>query len=124
MRTSNQAARSLFGGTAETERRASIRRPCKVQISYRASADPAEASWARGTVLDISATGICLLLNEASEPGTLLTVVLPSAAVRNGRRLLRARVVHVTTDPGNGSIHGCAVVGSKLSDEELQTLPG
>ncbi len=107
---------------AGIERRTSVRHPCKVRVAYQPGAGPVDGPWSRGTVLDVSATGVRLLLGQAVDAGTVLTVALPRL-VRGPRRLLQAQVVHTTAEDGRWAA-GCTLVGCRLSSEELQSLPG
>lgn len=72
------------------------------------------------TVLDISATGIGLLVRSSINKGSILVIELNST-VREIRHQRLARVTHVT-DQGDGSVLIGCEFASRLSDAELRTL--
>jgi c-di-GMP-binding flagellar brake protein YcgR len=71
-------------------------------------------------VLDISASGVGLLVERAIENGTLLSVELHNAAGTVERTML-ACIVHVTRQAANEWALGCNFIRS-LSEEDLEAL--
>ena len=105
----------------KTERRAWVRFPTNQAVCCQPMsgplADAPEGDWS-GRALDISAGGIALVLDRQVEPGTVLSVELPSKPTK--LRFLFARVVHATQEMSGKWILGCSFAWP-LSDEELQT---
>jgi hypothetical protein len=104
------------------ERRAYVRLTCDLAATCRPSGRSLEPSWL-GTVRDISAGGVGLLLRHCFHPGTALTVELREGTGRLVRTV-QVRVVHATALQVEGShrwLLGCAF-DRPLSDEELQAL--
>jgi hypothetical protein len=107
--------------SARTERRAWPRFPCAVP----ASCDPLAARYDRdvswpGTLRDVSARGVGLVLGRRFEPGTALAIKLPAADASPPCTLL-VRVVHVQAQDGNRWLLGCALVG-ELGADQLEGL--
>jgi hypothetical protein len=114
--------RPVFSPFCGLERRTSVRHPCKVRVAYQPGTGAVEGPWARGTVLDVSATGIRLLLAQAIDAGAVLTVALPRM-MRGQRRLLQAQVVRTSVEADGRWAAGCTLVGCKLTNDEIQSLP-
>jgi hypothetical protein len=73
----------------------------------------------RGKVVNISASGLALLVDEPLEAGALLSIHLPQRA--RGVLTILACVVH-TTDRGDGQqIAGCNFI-RELSESDLLSL--
>jgi PilZ domain-containing protein len=96
-----------------------VRFPINVKASCRKVGDAGDTS-NPGEVLNISASGIGLLMPVAVEAGTLLNVDLLDA---NGHalRTILACVVHTTERNGGDHAVGCNFI-RELTEEELQTL--
>ena len=73
-------------------------------------------------ILDISGTGMALVVSQPYEPGTLLDVEIPRAAPLFPRQLL-VHVRHLNDRPGGYWIAGCELV-KPLSSEDLRVLLG
>jgi PilZ domain len=71
------------------------------------------------TVQDISLAGGSLVLGRRFEPGSLLTVELPTAAGEPVR--LMARVVRAQAHTAKGWLIGCALL-DPLDEDELRAL--
>ena len=106
-----------------TERRAWVRMPKDQQVSCQplaaSTTEESETAWL-GTVRDISAGGVALVLNRRFEPGSLLIIDL-SAKTKTASQPRPVRVVHATTERKGRWIIGCAFA-SPLSQEELQSI--
>jgi len=91
----------------------SMKATCQIVALARDSFGPAK-------ILDISATGVSLLLNQQFEPGALLAVELSNS---DGRftRLLLVRVVHSQELGASNYVVGGAF-GSALSGDDIQSL--
>ncbi len=92
---------------ARPDRRSSERHPCTLETSCLRAADGENAWDAR--VIDISSTGVGLLLGRRFEPGTLLAFRLEG---RSGGQSYHAvaRVVHATRQAEGGWLLGCALL--------------
>jgi c-di-GMP-binding flagellar brake protein YcgR len=106
-----------------TGRRAWIRMPKEQQVSCQATAalgtEESETEWT-GTVRDISAGGIAVVLNRRFEPGTLLIVDLPGHS-KSASRPRPVRVVHATPEREGQWLIGCAFA-SPLSQNEILNI--
>jgi hypothetical protein len=74
-------------------------------------------------LLNISSTGLGLLMRHRFQPGSPLDVELHNSA-GGGRRGLRVRVVHASAVRSDGHaswLIGCTMI-QPLSEEELRTL--
>jgi c-di-GMP-binding flagellar brake protein YcgR len=93
--------------------------PCAVTATYQlaASDDPRQFP---AKVLDISASGVGLLVDRAVENGTLLSVELHNAPATTAKILL-ACVVHMRRQSDTAWALGCNFIRS-LSEEDLQAL--
>jgi hypothetical protein len=101
------------------ERRASVRYPCHLDILYWQSTGAAEA-YRSAKILDVSATGIGLLMSRPFETGTVLTIQLESANQKYTRTLM-VHVVHARQQSHNEWVVGCAF-DSKVTEEEARAL--
>jgi PilZ domain len=106
-----------------TDRRAWIRMPKDQQVTCQPMADPGteepQTGW-MGTVRDISAGGITVILNRHFEPETSLIVDL-SPASKAPSQPRPARVIHATAQGKGYWIIGCAFA-SPLSQKELLNI--
>jgi hypothetical protein len=114
---------SSAGPIAGVECRVWERHPCDLQTSCQplASRGGGDFMWG-GTVRDISANGIGLLLNRRFEPGTRLVIELPSLACGTRQSVL-ARVVHATPLAIGFWLLGC-VFSAPLPEDEFHALIG
>lgn len=71
-------------------------------------------------VLNISRGGLCLILYDRFEPGTVLTIGLTNTT-EHFLPPLRVRVVHSREQPDGTWVVGCAFA-NPLSDAELRAL--
>jgi hypothetical protein len=78
-----------------------------------------EATWA-ARILDVSATGVGLVLSRRFEPGTALLIELPNDAA-DGSVVVIGRVRQVTGGKDGRWLVGCALA-SPLSDHDLHEL--
>jgi PilZ domain len=102
------------------ERRAWVRYPCQLDIVYWKSTGSATEACRSARVLDISAGGVCMLLNRPFEAGTVLTLQLENAEQKSTRTLL-VHVVHVRPHSQTEWMVGCAF-DSKVSEEDARAL--
>jgi hypothetical protein len=101
------------------DQRTWMRFPSDVQVEYRQVGE-AEAGGHAAGVLNLSASGVSLLVPEAVENGTLLSVELRAAA-RPFTRTMLACVVHVNARPDGQWVLGCNFIRS-LSEEDMKAL--
>jgi hypothetical protein len=95
------------------------RYPCDVRASYRLAADPEDGP-RPVKVLNISASGVGLLVDRPVDNGTLLSVDLCSPAGAAGKTMLSC-VVHVSRQGEGEWALGCNFI-SELSEAELLAL--
>jgi hypothetical protein len=101
------------------DQRTWVRFSCDVKAVYQPVGGlPAGLKSAK--VLNLSASGVGLLVGEAVENGTLLSVELHAAHAPFTRTMLSC-VVHVTAQPGGEWALGCNFIRS-LSEEDLKAL--
>jgi hypothetical protein len=93
---------------ARRERRTAGRHPCTLETSCLQATD-GQNSW-DARVVDISATGVGLLLGRRFEPGTLLSFRLEGPEGGQSFNAF-ARVVHASRQAAGGWLLGCALVG-------------
>jgi hypothetical protein len=93
--------------------------PASVMARYAFTNGP-DAVWRTASVVNVSANGAALLLDEPIENGTLLTTELHAASGRAVVSLL-ACVVHVTTPAEGKWVAGCNFI-SELSENDLSAL--
>jgi hypothetical protein len=79
-----------------------------------------EQEWQRAWVLDISLTGVGLLLSRQLDPGLPVVVHLKSAAANKAFEL-SAIVCHASPQPDGDWVVGCKL-NDKLTDEQLDAL--
>jgi hypothetical protein len=99
------------------ERRHSPRFPSDLETQCRSLKD--SAAW-RAQVLNISRTGLALVLSRRFEKGAVLTMDLENARQDVSRNTL-ARVVYVRPHDGGTWLLGCVFV-NPLDDEELKAF--
>ena len=96
-----------------------MRFPCDVQAEYR-QVGGEDAGARPAGVLNLSASGVGLLVPEAVENGALLSVELRASA-RPCTRTMLACVVHVNARPDGRWALGCNFIRS-LSEEDMKAL--
>jgi serine/threonine protein kinase len=111
-------ALSSSAGATGRERRATVRYPSSADGNCRPIGGHA-FSWS-AKVVDISATGVQLLIRRRFEPGTVLALELRDGK-KNARRSVLARVVRVQQQPDRKWALGC-VLDYRLSQEDVQVL--
>jgi hypothetical protein len=79
-----------------------------------------ESAARRTWILNLSTTGVGLLLDEPLEADTLLVIHLKSATT-GATFQLPARVVHATVQPSGDWLVGCELA-EKLSQDDLEVL--
>ena len=104
---------------SNVERQAAVRYGCDLDSRCRRLTTGEKDFWG-ARILNISATGIALLMSRRFEPGTLLAITLEGSDSQSLHTLM-ARVVNVRADADSKWILGCAYT-TKLSEEEVQTL--
>ena len=100
------------------ERRAAERQPCGLETSCLRPTDGENAWDAR--VIDISTTGVGLLLTRRFEPGTLLTFRLEGRTEGQSYNAI-ARVVHATRQAEGGWLLGCVLL-DPLDEPQLRAF--
>jgi len=100
------------------ERRAAVRHPCRVLSACHPVPEGDRLCGARA--VDISATGIALVVDRPVEPETLLAVELPGRDQATPHTLL-VEVRHCRPQPEGGWLLGCAF-DHALSDADLRAL--
>jgi CheY-like chemotaxis protein len=116
------SVRPYFKSSPGAERRASARHPCHTRAYCQPGPGTLEGLWWQGTLVDVSAGGVRLVLGRRFTPGAIVTVALPSTPHEPGCTL-RARVVHAA-GAGGSWIAGCALVECELVEESLRSAPG
>jgi hypothetical protein len=105
--------------TTGDDQRSYVRFECKVRATYKRVGDSA-GEFRDAQVLNISATGVGLLLSESVEPGSLLNVTLFGKQGQPVRTIL-ACVVHSTLRAGGELAVGCNFI-RELAEDELHAL--
>jgi hypothetical protein len=104
--------------TAE-DSRTWMRFPCEVKALCQVVADPEAEPWPV-QVMNLSPTGIGLLVGRAIDTGTLLSLELQGPTEQEAHTIL-ACVVHVTVQPDGQWALGCNFI-RELSEAELLAL--
>jgi hypothetical protein len=103
------------------DRRVSARHPCSLEVKCQAIGGSTEGPWT-GKIIDLSTTGLGLLLPEPLDRGTILLVEIPSPPA-SAPPTLSACVIH-TRPHEEGSIFTGCILAEQLSDAELAALLG
>jgi len=98
------------------DRRTWVRFPCAGQVSYHCLTDPRQ-SCRPARLLDISRTGLALLIDRPIDVGSLLSVKLPGARGRRAYPIL-ACVIHQRPEGDGEWVAGCSLI-RELSEQEL-----
>jgi hypothetical protein len=106
---------------AEGDKRTWVRYACDVKANYQFVAF-SELARRPAQVLNISASGVGLLVDHAVDTGTLLSVDLLSATGQSGKTMLSC-VVHVTKQAESEWALGCNFI-TELSEQDLKELCG
>jgi len=105
---------------SSSDQRTWMRFPSKIKAAYQpvggndSSKHPAE-------VLNISASGVGLIVSRSVETGTLLSIDLAPPALNARPRTMLACVVHATSQSPSEWALGCNFI-HELGDEDLQAL--
>jgi hypothetical protein len=116
------ASHGVAAHSVQSERRAWVRYAADLEASCHMSGTLQDAGWP-GTVQDISARGVALLLKHRFKPGTTLLVDLKNP---DGKflRTVRARVIYAAPTQSRGDHWwriGCTLV-EDLTEEDLRAL--
>jgi c-di-GMP-binding flagellar brake protein YcgR len=111
-----------FGTTmaaSPEDQRANVRHPSTLKATYQRVAEQDETEYT-ADVLNVSASGVGLLLREQLDPGSLISVQLrrPQGEVL---RSILACVVHCTERANRDRVVGCNFI-RELAEDELQAL--
>jgi hypothetical protein len=109
------------GPTSCTDRRAAARHRCSMEAICHALGGGSEGPWT-GKVLDLSTTGLGIILPQPLERGTILLVDIPSTAA-GVPQSLSACVIHTRPYEDGGVFNGC-ILAEQLSEAELEALLG
>lgn len=109
------ARRSL---AASSDQRKFIRYACDIKAQFEAVADDSGRHDAK--VLNVSASGVALMVEREVEPGALLNVTLHSATGSASRTILCC-VVHVASQEAGTWALGCNFI-RQLTEDDLQAL--
>ena len=102
-----------------SDQRTWVRYPCDVQATYQIVSAP-EPEPRPAKVLNISASGVRLLVRQPLEAGTLLSVALTSPSGSSGKMMLSC-VVHVSPEGDGEWGLGCNFI-TELSEADLLAL--
>ena len=97
-----------------SNRRASVRYKCGPATAGRVQLSGME--WHRAWVLDLSSTGVGLLLARSLDAGLEIAVHLKSA-LENATFQLSARVCHATQQPDGDWVVGCEFTTGLTADQ-------
>jgi c-di-GMP-binding flagellar brake protein YcgR len=104
---------------ATAEQRSWVRFPCDLEASYRL-VRVTERNMTHAKVVDISASGVGLVVQRPIDAGSLLSIVLLAPKGKSSLKML-ACVVRVTERPGDELLLGCNFI-RELNDRELVAL--
>ena len=110
------SSRELSG----SERRVRVRHPTERESLCQPGEGRLDHAWWLARVVDISTTGIGVILRQKFAEGTLLTVELQNSA-GDVSHTLQTRVIHTTPHPEGGWVSGCAFV-NPLSEADLKAF--
>jgi hypothetical protein len=103
----------------KAEERSWVRFPCDLEASYRV-VRITERDMSHATVMDISASGVGLLVRRPIDAGSLLSIILMARKGKSSLKML-ACVVRATDRPNDERLLGCNFI-RELSDRELIAL--
>jgi hypothetical protein len=110
---------TLLAQYQQIKRRSETRYQCAPATAARLSTSKGHEG-RRAWVLNLSSSGIGLLLDTAMEPDSQLVIHLQSSHIGKAFDLL-ARVVHSTPQTGGEWLVGCKLA-EKLSQDDLEAL--
>jgi hypothetical protein len=106
--------------SAGNERRVRVRHQTDRESLCQRGEGRLDHAWWLARIVDISSTGIGVVLRQRFPAGTMLTIELQNSA-GDVSRTLQTRVIHTTPHPDGGWVLGCEFV-SPLSEEDLKVL--
>ncbi len=106
--------------SAGAERRVRVRYPTDRESLCQRGEGRLDHAWWLARVVDISSTGIGIILRQKFPSGTLLTIELQNSS-GDLSRTLQTKVVHTTTHPEGGWVLGCAFV-NPLTEDDLKVF--
>jgi hypothetical protein len=109
-----------LGESSGAERRVRVRYPTDRESLCQRGEGRLDHAWWLARVVDISTTGIGIILRQRFPNDTLLTIELQSSA-GDVSRTLQTKVIHTTPHPEGGWVSGCAFV-NPLTEEDLKVL--
>jgi hypothetical protein len=98
------------------EKRSWVRFPCALEASYRV-VRMTERDMSHAQVIDISSSGVALLVRRPIDAGSLLSIILMARKGKSSLKML-ACVVRATDQPNDLRLLGCNFI-RELSDREL-----
>ena len=107
----------------KSERRRGVRYLCQVKTLYNASgqkSDLYDETWNVGRIIDISVSGIALLLKQRMPLGAVISLA-PMISSWNGDSVLAARVANVRPGPNRRWCAGCEFL-KPLTEGQLKVL--
>ena len=110
----------LQSDSGGAERRVRVRHATDRDSMCQRGEGRLDQAWWMARVVDISTTGIGVILRQRFPSGTLLTIELQNST-GDLSRTLQSKVVHTTPSPEGGWVSGCAFI-SPLTEEELKVL--
>ncbi len=99
--------------------RAWVRFPCDAEATYKPSSASEPGEW-QAQVINVSPSGIGLVVSRQFQPGTMLNIALPIPSDQLFRTVL-ACVIHVTPQEESQWALGCSFA-TELNNEDLQTF--
>ncbi len=105
---------------AGAERRVRVRHVTDRDSMCQRGEGRLDQAWWMARIVDISTTGIGVILRQRFPSGTLLTIEMQNSA-GDLSRTLQTKVVHTTPHPEGGWVSGCTFV-NPLTEEDLKVL--
>jgi hypothetical protein len=121
---SGESLRADAGGTAQTactDRRSAARHRCSLEATCHAIGGGPEGPWP-ATILELSTTGLGIILPQPLERGTILIVDL-ATPVAGAPESLSACVIHTRPHEEGGIFTGC-ILAEQFGEAELAALLG
>lgn len=106
--------------SAGTERRVRVRHLTDRESLCQRGEGRLDHAWWLARIVDISTTGIGVILRQRFPSGTLLTIELQNSG-GDVSRTLQTRVVHATPHLDGGWVLGCEFV-NPLTEQDLRSL--
>ncbi len=117
---STVAPQESAGRRSQRDRRVEVRYPSILQAVCQPVTESFGPLTCHARVWDISATGVCLVVNRPLEPGTALVLEIETSEEKLFRPL-QVQVVHTHPHMEDLWFVGC-VLAEHLSDEDLHEL--